>query len=72
LAILLMPLAGGSDRRAVLFALIAMTVAWLQMAITANAGGSVHHTILLWPLPQLLSEFLWPRHRRGWERRAGG
>src|SRR5213079_786917 len=55
LAILLMPLAGGSDRRAVLFALIAMAVAWIQMAITANAGGSVHHTILLWPLPQLVA-----------------
>ena len=24
------------------------------MAITANAGGSVHHAILLWPLPQMV------------------
>jgi hypothetical protein len=31
-----------------------MAVAWIQMAITANAGGSVHHTILLWPLPELV------------------
>jgi 4-amino-4-deoxy-L-arabinose transferase-like glycosyltransferase len=53
LAILLAPLAGGNDRRAVLFALITMIVAWIQMAITANAGGAVHHTILMWPLPQL-------------------
>src|ERR1017187_3717914 len=53
-AILLMPLAGGNDRRAMLFALIAMIVAWIQMAITANAGGAVHHTILLWPFPQLM------------------
>jgi hypothetical protein len=54
LALLLAPLAGRNDRRALLFALIAMIVAWIQMAITANAGGSVHHTILLWPLPHLI------------------
>jgi 4-amino-4-deoxy-L-arabinose transferase-like glycosyltransferase len=53
-AILLIPFAGRDGRRALLFALIAMSVAWVQMAITANAGGAVHHTILLWPLPQLV------------------
>ena len=31
-----------------------MAIAWAQMAITANAGGSVHHAILLWPLPQMV------------------
>ena len=31
-----------------------MTVAWIQMAINASTGGSVHHTILLWPLPQII------------------
>jgi hypothetical protein len=31
-----------------------MAVAWIQMAITAGAGGSVHHAILLWPLPQMI------------------
>jgi hypothetical protein len=31
-----------------------MAIAWAQMAITANAGGSVHHAILLWPLPQMI------------------
>jgi hypothetical protein len=53
-ALLLTPLARGAALRAILFALIAMTIAWLQMAITANAGGSVHHAILIWPLPQMV------------------
>ncbi len=54
LALLLAPLARGTDLRTILFALIAMAVAWIQMAITANTGGSVHHTVLLWPLPQVV------------------
>jgi hypothetical protein len=53
-AVLLSPLAGWSALRTVLFCLIAGTVAWLQMAIGANTGGSLHHTILLWPLPQIV------------------
>jgi hypothetical protein len=54
LALLLAPLARGSDLRAILFALIVMVVQWAQMAVTVNAGGGVHHSILLWPLPQML------------------
>ena len=54
LALLLAPLARGPALRAILFALLAMTVAWAQMAVTANAGGSVHHAILLWPLPHMV------------------
>ena len=50
-ALLLTPLSTGSARRAILFAVLAMACAWTLMAVTANAGGSVHHTILLWPLP---------------------
>jgi hypothetical protein len=53
-ALLLAPLARGRDLRAILFALVAMVVGWLQMALTAGAGGSVHHIILLWPLPQMI------------------
>jgi 4-amino-4-deoxy-L-arabinose transferase-like glycosyltransferase len=34
-----------------LFVVIAMAIAWVHMALTKNAGGSVQHTILLWPLP---------------------
>ncbi len=54
LALLLAPFARGNDLRAILFALITLAVAWFQMAITANAGASIHHTILLWPLPQIV------------------
>jgi Dolichyl-phosphate-mannose-protein mannosyltransferase len=39
--------------RAARFSLIFMCIAWLAMAVTREAGGSVHHTVLLWPFPQL-------------------
>jgi hypothetical protein len=53
-AVLLIPLAREPARRALVFALVAMVVAWLEMAFTANAGNALHHTILLWPLPQAI------------------
>jgi 4-amino-4-deoxy-L-arabinose transferase-like glycosyltransferase len=53
LALLLTPCIPRRDRRILQFSLIAMAVAWVQMAITANAGASVHHTILLWPFPEM-------------------
>ena len=40
-------------RRILLFCLIASAIAWFQMAITENAGASVHHTVLLWPIPHM-------------------
>jgi 4-amino-4-deoxy-L-arabinose transferase-like glycosyltransferase len=54
LAILLAPLAGKPARRAIFCAVVALALAWGQMAITANAGGSAHHIVLLWPLPQFV------------------
>ncbi|HUB34446.1 MAG TPA: glycosyltransferase family 39 protein [Bryobacteraceae bacterium] len=51
LALLVAPFSGPAGRRIVAFCLIAGAIAWVQMALTANTGGSVHHTILLWPLP---------------------
>ena len=54
LALLLTPLARGDALRAILFALIAMAVAWVEMATNAQTGGSIHHTILLWPFPQMV------------------
>lgn len=51
LALLLSPLGGWRVIRTVAFCLVALALAWIQMAVTANTGGSVHHTILLWPLP---------------------
>jgi hypothetical protein len=54
LGLLVTPLARGASLRAILFAAIALAVAWSLMVTTANAGGSVHHLILLWPLPAML------------------
>ncbi len=51
LAVLLAVLARGAALRTIVACVVAMGVAWIQMAITAGAGGSVHHTVLLWPLP---------------------
>jgi len=55
-AALLWPWVWKRDRsaaRGMLFALVAIAVAWLEMASTRYAGASVHHTILLWPFPQM-------------------
>ena len=49
--LLLAPFGGWGAVRAVLFFLVAMGVAWFQMAINPHTGNSVHHTILLWPWP---------------------
>lgn len=40
--------------RPVLFALIAMAIAWAQMLFTKDAGTGLHHSVLLWPLPHLV------------------
>jgi hypothetical protein len=51
--LLLAPLCRGDDLRLLAFALLALAVQWVQMAVTVNAGASVHHIILLWPLPMI-------------------
>jgi len=51
--LLLTPSRSRQAKRSLLFLLIAFFVAWFQMAITQGAGGAVHHTILLWPLPPM-------------------
>ncbi len=33
------------------YPIVAGAIAFLLMAVTRNAGGSVHHLVLLWPLP---------------------
>jgi len=38
-------------RKPMLFCLIVITVAWLQMALTVKAGLGAHHIVLLWPFP---------------------
>ncbi len=41
-----------SHRRPMLFALLFIVVGWCLMAFTKDVGGSTHHVILLWPMPQ--------------------
>jgi 4-amino-4-deoxy-L-arabinose transferase-like glycosyltransferase len=53
-AVLLVPLARGAALRALVFFLVAFIVAWVQMAFTAHTGNALHHTVLLWPLPQAI------------------
>ena len=40
--------------RAARFCVVFTAVAWFFMASTKDAGASLHHTVLLWPFPQLL------------------
>ena len=40
-------------RRSAWFSLIFIAVTWAAMAFSRDAGGSVHHTVLVWPFPQL-------------------
>ena len=54
LALLLAVLARGAALRTIVASTVALALAWFQMAITAGAGGSVHHTVLLWPLPMTI------------------
>jgi hypothetical protein len=53
-ALLAAPLAGWASMRAIFFCLVAGAIAWFEMATNAYTGGSIHHTILLWPLPQAI------------------
>jgi len=54
-AFLALPLLwAGKWRRTAVFLAQAAVVAWVLMLFTRNAGGSMHHTILLWPIPQML------------------
>jgi hypothetical protein len=76
-ALLLMPwLWRTRARRTLLFCLVTLASAWLLMAFTKGAGGSVHHVVLLWPIPQIFvavafaeASLLWQSHR--WQRAAG-
>ncbi len=56
-------------RKTLLFCLITTAMAWIQMAITKEAGWGAHHVVLLWPLPQwflavaFVEACAWPRLR---------
>lgn len=65
LALLLVPFLWRSPARApAVFSLVFIAVAWFQMAITRNAGGAAHHTILLWPMPHLLAAVIFAEASR--------
>ncbi len=57
-------------RRLALWAAVAIAVAWAQMAWTRDAGGSVHHTILLWPLFHLQAGLCLAGVLESWNRKA--
>jgi hypothetical protein len=60
LAIVLAPFAWRTAAwRPLLFALIFAAAGWALMLITKNAGGSVHHVILLWPMPLMFLALAW-------------
>lgn len=56
--------------RAARFALVFTVVTWLAMAVTRDAGGAIHHAVLLWPFPQffvavVLASLPWRRIATG-------
>ena len=58
-------------RRGLAFPLLAAILTWLAMAVTKDGGGSVHHAVLIYPLPQWMlaavaaaAAGLWPA--RAW------
>lgn len=50
---LLLP-AAQAVRRLGLCLLLAAVIAWLEMIVVKNAGGSAHHIVLLWPIPHFI------------------
>jgi hypothetical protein len=56
-----------TSKRAILFALVFMLATWIQMALTKNAGGSVHHAVLLWPFPQFVVALALAEVSRRWK-----
>ena len=55
-SLLLLPVVWNTRaRRPMIFVLVVMTVVWSQMLFGVGVGGSVHHTVLLWPWPQFLA-----------------
>jgi hypothetical protein len=54
LALLAAPLCWRTPfRRPALFALVFSAATFACMAVTRDAGEAIHHTVLLWPMPQL-------------------
>ncbi len=53
-ALALLACVKGPLRKPALFAAVFCAVTFASMAVTRDAGAAIHHTVLLWPMPQLL------------------
>ncbi len=66
-ALLVLPFARG-DRKQILFPVLITVFMWLQTLPLVGAGGSAHHVVLAYPMPQLAvaaaGAALWRRARR--------
>ncbi len=51
------------NSRAARFSLIFCVVAWTVMALTRDAGDSIHHCVLIWPFPHLFIATTFARAR---------
>lgn len=70
-ALLFAPLAWfGPRRRFAAFLLLGTVLSALLMFSTRNAGASQHHTILLWPAPQLILVMVLAEAARRWPRKG--
>ncbi len=70
-ALLFLPLTwSGEHRRPAVFLLLGTVFSALLMMTTRNAGASQHHTILLWPVPQLLLVLVLGSISTRWPRRG--
>lgn len=54
LAVLFLPFLQHTQRRLCLAVVVFAVVTWGMMAVTKGAGGSTHHSVLLWPAPHIL------------------
>jgi hypothetical protein len=52
--------------RAARFSVVFVSVAWIMMALTRNAGAAAHHDVLLWPFPILFAVSALARIRWRW------
>lgn len=66
----------GPNRKPALLFLLGGALTYALMLLTRSAGGSAHHTVLLWPIPQILAGLMageilrrWPQ--RPWRLTAG-
>jgi hypothetical protein len=55
-----------TGRQTALFALVSAAVTFLAMFFTRDAGAAIHHSVLLWPMPQLFCGVAIASLRRRW------